>query len=57
MTTTTTSKLATTSSGRVLIHLLCLLRQPTADRRRWHWQGIVREFTPRQPEAFSSPNL
>jgi hypothetical protein len=27
--------------GRVLLHALCLVRNP--GRRRWHWQGIVRE--------------
>ncbi len=30
--------------GRLLLHALCLLRCPR--HRRWHWQGILREFAP-----------
>jgi len=30
-------------SGRVLLHLICLVRRP--DHASWHWQGIVRELS------------
>jgi hypothetical protein len=41
-----TNRLAATSSGRVILHCWCLLRQRSAARRNWHWQGILRECTP-----------
>jgi len=28
--------------GRVLLHALCLVRNPA--HRQWHWRGILREF-------------
>jgi hypothetical protein len=28
--------------GRVILHAVCLLRNP--HRAHWHWRGIVREF-------------
>lgn len=40
----TTESLAGTSLGRVLLHVICLLRQP--DRYAWHCRGILREFAP-----------
>jgi hypothetical protein len=33
--------LAERSSGRVLLHLVCLLRHGHV---RWHWAGMKREF-------------
>jgi hypothetical protein len=35
--------LAQSKLGRVILHALCLFRRP--DRLRWHWRGIVREFS------------
>ena len=43
--------LAERSSGRVLLHLACLLRDGHV---RWHWAGVLREFrtiTARPAEA------
>lgn len=33
--------LAKSRHGRVMLHLLCVLRD---HHLRWHWAGIVREF-------------
>ena len=35
-------KLAQTRSGRVLLHLACLVARPS--HLGWHWHGIVREL-------------
>gem|GEM_PF-2262076 len=39
----TKTLLATTRHGRVLLHLACLIRHPS--HTRWHFQGILREFS------------
>jgi hypothetical protein len=36
--------LANYSAGRVLLHVVCLVRHPR--RAQWHWSGILREFLP-----------
>jgi hypothetical protein len=33
--------LASSPSGRIVLHLLCSRRD---HHFRWHWQGVVREF-------------
>ena len=33
--------LAGSSSGRIVLHLMCARRD---HHYRWHWQGVVREF-------------
>jgi hypothetical protein len=38
------SRLAETSAGRVLLHLLCLCHD---HHLQWHWSGIRREFSGR----------
>jgi hypothetical protein len=35
--------LASSRTGRVLLHALCVLRRPS--HSSWHWRGIVREFS------------
>jgi hypothetical protein len=30
--------------GRVILHAVCLLRNPR--HAHWHWRGMVREFLP-----------
>lgn len=35
------TKLAKTSYGRVMLHLLCFVRD---GHLRWHWAGIAREI-------------
>ena len=42
MNANTAATLASSRSGRVLLHVLCLLRHPA--RTHWHWCGILREF-------------
>jgi len=37
-----TTFLATHALGRVVLHLVCLLKRPT--HAAWHWQGILREW-------------
>jgi hypothetical protein len=37
-------QLAKSRFGRVILHAVCLLRNP--HRAHWHWRGIVREFHP-----------
>jgi hypothetical protein len=34
--------LAETRCGRVVLHLMCALRDHHV---RWHWNGIIREFS------------
>jgi len=34
--------LAESRCGRVMLHLVCALRD---HHLRWHWRGIVREFS------------
>lgn len=38
------SYLANSRHGRVMLHLLCVLRD---HHLLWHWRGIVREFSPK----------
>src|SRR5262245_38597077 len=38
----TTEALAQSSPGRIVLHVLCLLRRP--DRWAWHLHGIMREL-------------
>jgi hypothetical protein len=38
-----TNTLSSKRSGRVLLHLVCLVRRP--DHAGWHWQGVVRELS------------
>ncbi len=40
--------LAERSSGRVLLHLACLLRDGKA---RWHWAGVLRELQKFEPQG------
>jgi hypothetical protein len=35
------ARLAQTSVGRVVLHLLCLCRD---GKLRWHWAGVCREL-------------
>jgi hypothetical protein len=35
--------LASSRTGRVLLHALCVLRRPS--HSSWHWRGILREFS------------
>ncbi len=35
-------KLVQTRSGRVLLHLACLIYRP--EHLNWHWHGILREL-------------
>jgi hypothetical protein len=42
MSAITASTLAASRSGRVVLHVLCLLRHP--GHAQWHWRGIVREL-------------
>ncbi len=35
--------LSETKSGRILLHLTCLLRRP--GHAAWHWHGITREIS------------
>jgi len=34
--------LTNSNAGRMILHLICLLRNPR--HARWHWRGILREF-------------
>lgn len=45
MSANTKAQLATCRTGRVILHVLCLLQHP--EHLRWHWSGILRELRPR----------
>ncbi len=36
------ASLASSKSGRVILHAVCLFRHPS--HAQWHWRGMVREL-------------